>query len=95
MVKEADFQAKIVRWLKSKKCIVLKYQQNATTHAGIPDIIFLKDGFWGAIEVKKSSKARVRPGQKENVEKMNEMSWAKFVFPENWDETKSELEQML
>ena len=94
-MKEADFQSKIVKWLRSKGCMVLKYQQNATTRAGIPDIIFLKEGFWGAIEVKKSKTAKYRPGQKEMVAKMNEMSWAKAVYPENWDETKKELEVIL
>ena len=95
MMKEADFQKTIVRWLRSKGCLVLKYQQNATTRAGIPDIIFLKEGFWGAIEVKKSKTAKYRPGQKEMVAKMNEMSWAKVVFPENWADTRKELEIML
>ena len=94
-MKEADFQSKIVKWLRSKGCMVLKYQQNATTRAGIPDIIFLKEGFWGAIEVKKSKTAKFRPGQKEMVAKMNEMSWAKAVYPENFDETKKELEEIL
>lgn len=94
-MKEADFQSKIVKWLRSKGCMVLKYQQNATTRAGIPDIIFLKEGFWGAIEVKKSKTAKFRPGQKEMVVKMNEMSWAKAVYPENFDETKKELEEIL
>ena len=95
MTLEKDFQSKIVKWLRSKGCMVLKYQQNATTRAGIPDIIFLKEGFWGAIEVKKSKTAKYRPGQKEMVAKMNEMSWAKVVYPENWDETKKELETIL
>lgn len=94
-MKEADFQKTIIRWLRSKGCMVLKYQQNATTRAGIPDIIFLKEGFWGAIEVKKSKTAKYRPGQKEMVTKMNEMSWAKIVYPENWAETRKELEVML
>lgn len=92
---EKDFQKNIIKWLRSKGCLVIKYQQNATTRASIPDIIFLKDGFWGAIEVKKSKNAKCRPGQKEMVEKMNQMSWAKLVYPENWPETRKELEIML
>ena len=95
MVLEKDFQSKIIKYLRSKSCVVLKYQQNATTRAGIPDIIFLKEGFWGAIEVKQSKTAKYRPGQKEMVAKLNEMSWAKAVYPENWDETKKELEEIL
>ena len=92
---EKDFQAKVVKWLKAQHCIVLKYQQNATTRASIPDILFLKEGFWGAIECKKSKTAKYRPGQKEMVAKMDEMSWARVVFPENWSEIKGELEEIL
>lgn len=94
-MKESDFQSKMVKWLRAKGCVVLKYQQNATTRAAVPDIIFLKDGFWGAIEAKKSKTAKCRPGQKEMVAKLDSMSWAKLVFPENWDETRKELEQIL
>lgn len=95
MVKEADFQSKVIKWLRSQKCIVFKMQQNATTRIATPDILFLKDGFWGAIECKKSKNAKFQPGQKEMVAKMNEMSWAKAVWPENWEETKEELNFIL
>ena len=93
---EKDFQNTIAKWLRAKGCVVLKYQQNATTRASVPDLLFLKDGFWGAIEVKKSKTAKFRPGQKETVAKLNEMSWAKVVWPgENWEETKKELSDIL
>lgn len=95
MALEKDFQAKVVRWLKSKDCVVIKYQQNATTRAGVPDLIFLKDGFWGALEVKKAKNAPFRPGQKQMVEKLDSMSWAKVVYPENYDRIKKELEEIL
>ena len=36
MAKESTLQDKIIKWLRSQKCIVLKYQQNATTRAGVP-----------------------------------------------------------
>lgn len=92
---EKDFQAKVAKWLRSKGCMVLKYQQNATTRASIPDILFLKEGFWGALEVKKSKTAKYRPGQKEMVAKMDEMSYARVVYPENFDDIKAELEEIL
>lgn len=94
-MKESAFQQLVIKWLRAKGCVVLKYQQNATTRASIPDILFLKEGFWGAIEVKKSKTAKYRPGQKETVAKMDAMSWATVVYPENWPEVQKELEQML
>ena len=95
MTKESDFQAKIVKNLRAHGCIVLKYQQNATTRAGVPDIIGLKDGFWFALEVKRSRNAPFRPGQKEMIEKMDGMSFARVVYPENYEKVMAELEDML
>lgn len=94
-MREADFQSKIIKWLRAQGCIVLKQKMDATTHAGTPDILFLKEGFWGALEVKKSKTASVRPGQKENIAKMDEWSWARFVWPENWDTIRAELQEIL
>lgn len=95
MAKEADFQAKLIKWLRSKGCMVYKMQQNATTRLATPDVFFIKEGFWGAIECKASKSSKFQPGQKEMVEKLNEWSWAKVAYPENWDTIKSELEDIL
>lgn len=98
MAKEADLQSKIIKYLRSKGAIPLKYQQNATTRAGVPDIIFLKDGFWGAIEVKATKSSPFRPGQKAMVEKLDSMSWARVVWGgknSNWPEVQKELTEML
>lgn len=98
MVVERDFQKTVIKWLKSKGCIVLKYQQNATTRAALPDIFFLKDGFWGAIEVKKTKTSPFRPGQREMVAKLDSMSWAKIVWGgknSNWPEVEEELKEIL
>lgn len=98
MSKEVDLQSKIIKWLRSQKCIVIKYQQNATTRASIPDIIFLKEGFWGAIEVKKTKTSPYRPGQREMVAKMDNMSWARVIYggkDSNWPEVQKELTEIL
>ena len=95
MVKESDFQAKIIRYLKARGCVALKYQQNATTIAGVADIVFFKEGFYGWIEVKRAKNAPRRPGQEQFIQRMNEWSWARVVWPENWEETKKDLERIL
>lgn len=94
-ISEAAFQQSIIKWLRSKKCVVIKNQQNATTKIGVADLVFFLEGFYGFIEVKKSKTARLQVGQKEFIEKMNDWSWAKIVYPENWEETKTELEEIL
>jgi len=95
MAREADFQSKVIKYLRSKGCIVYKMQQNATTKAATPDIFFLHEGFWGAIECKATKSSKYQPGQKEMVEKLNEWSWAKVVWPENWVDVKEELDELL
>ena len=95
---ESDLQTKIIRWLRAKGAVVIKYQQNATTRAAIPDIIALKEGLWLAIEVKKTKTSPFRPGQKEMVAKLNDWSYARIVWGgknSNWPEVQKELEELL
>lgn len=95
MATEKDFQAKVIKYLKSKGCFTWKMQENATTQIGVADVFFCIDCFYGFIECKRSRNAKLRPGQKEFIEKMNEWSWAKICYPENWEETKKELDFLL
>lgn len=95
MVKEKDFQAQVIKWLKAQGCLVLKYEANATTRVGIADVFFCKEGFYGFLECKKAKNSTIRPGQKEFIAKVDAWSYGKIVYPENWAETKKELEVIL
>lgn len=92
---EAKFQADVIKWLKSKGCVVVKNQAGPGVPAGFPDITFFKTAFYGMLEVKKTKTSSHRPGQDKFIEKFDEWSYAKFVYPSNWDEVKAELEEML
>lgn len=94
---ESRLQAKIRAYLRSKGCYVIKTRPDAraSTPKGCPDIFFFKEGFWGAIEVKKDPKAPYKVLQKETLEKLDNWSWAKRVDPTNWPEIQAELEAML
>ena len=95
-VKEKDFQKTVIKWLKSKGCIVLKYQQNATTIAGVSDVFFCKEGFYGFIECKKAKNSSLRPGQQAFINKVNEWSYGKIVWPGDcWEKAKKELDILL
>mgnify|MGYP006923216617 CR=1 FL=1 len=88
---ESKFQANLIRELKTAfpGCVVLK--NDSSYLQGIPDLsVFYKDK-WATLEVKKSEKASHQPNQDYYVEKMNEMSYSKFVYPENKDEVLDEL----
>lgn len=92
---ESNLQSQIIKFLKGKKCYVIKTKPGLGTPIGCPDIIFLYEGFWGAIEVKSSPTAEYQPLQKETLEKFNSWSWARKVDPSNWNLVKSELERIL
>ena len=95
MSTETNLQSVITKHLRGKGCYVLKTRPGVGTPDGCPDIIFLYEGFWGAIEVKASSKAKWQPLQKPTLEKLNAWSWAKRVDPTNWPEVRAELDSML
>lgn len=95
MSKESNLQSNIRKYLKSKGCYVLVIRPQPGIPDGCSDILFMLEGFWGAIEVKDSPTAKWQPLQKETLEKFDNWSWARRVDPTNWDTIKQELEGML
>lgn len=92
---ESNLQSNIRHYLKSKGCYVLIIRPQPGIPDGMSDILFMLEGFWGAIEVKKNPGAQYQPLQKETLDKFEEWSWARRVDPSNWPEVKQELEAML
>ena len=90
---ERDFQKNLIKDLKSmfKGCIVMK--NDSSYIQGIPDLMILFKDKWASLEVKKSAKASKRPNQKYYVDTMNDMSFSRFIFPENRDSVLTELKE--
>ena len=94
--KEAALQGKIIRWLKSKGFVVIKLSATPGVPSGIPDVLFLLDGGgWGFLEVKSGPNARFQPLQKHWLAKLDDMFFARAVWPENWDFIKKEIENIV
>lgn len=93
---ESKLQSDIRRYLKTEKgCYVLVIKPQPGIPDGCPDIIFMKEGFWGSIEVKKDPKAEYQPLQEETIAKHDDWSFSRRVDPTNWHEVKAELEDIL
>lgn len=90
---ESDFQSSLIREIKErfKGCMVMKLDANYIQ--GIPDLLILYKKKWATLECKKETKSSKRPNQPYYVNKMNEMSFSRFISPENKEEVLNELQQ--
>ena len=74
-----------------KDCIILK--NDSGYKQGIPDLLILFKDKWAALEIKRDGKASHRPNQDYYVDKMNRMSFSRFIYPENKEEVLNELQE--
>ena len=92
-MKESKFQADLKKELKDRfpGCIITK--NDAGYIQGIPDLLILWNDKWATLECKKSANATHQPNQDYYVEKMNQMSFSAFIFPENKGAVLNDLER--
>ncbi len=92
-IPERRFQAKLIKEIKERfpGCIVLK--NDADYLQGIPDLTILHHDKWATLECKKNASAEKQPNQEYYVGYMNEMSFSRFICPENKEEVLDELQQ--
>ena len=86
---EAGFQDRLVKELKERfpGCIVSKqsYPQ------GFPDLLILYKNKWATLECKKKEGSKHQPNQDAWVVITNNMSFSRFIYPENREEVLDEL----
>ena len=89
---ESGFQDRLIDKLKElfPGCMVFKMDQIQ----GIPDLLILYKDKWASLECKRTARAKKQPNQEYYVGKMNEMSFSRFVSPENKEEVLDELQQI-
>ena len=90
---ERDFKRGVVKDIKNmfEGCIVTKLDPSHTQ--GIPDLLVLHKDKWATLECKRNAKAERQPNQEYYVNKMNEMSFSRFIYPENKEEVLNELRE--
>lgn len=72
-------------------CLVLHL--DPTEIQGIPDLLILHQEQWASLEVKKSATASHRPNQDWYVNKMMDMSYSAFIYPENEEEILNDIQR--
>ena len=92
-MKESSFQSNLIKEIKDMfpGCIVTK--NDSGYMQGIPDILILYKNKWATLECKKSLNANKQPNQEYYVERMNEMSFSRFICPDNKEEVLNDLQQ--
>lgn len=90
---ERKFQSELIREIKERfdDCVVLKTDPNYIQ--GFPDLLILYKNHWAALECKRTKDSPRRPNQEHYVNKLNEMSFSRFVHPKNKETVLNELQQ--
>lgn len=91
-MKESQFQAELIKDIKKRfpGCVVLKNDPEYIQ--GFPDLTVFYNKHWAALECKRSSNSPHRPNQDFYISYLNDMSFARFISPENKEEVLSDLQ---
>lgn len=91
MKKESEFQRNLKKELRTlfPGCIITKLDSGDIQ--GIPDLLILYKDKWATLENKRSAKASRQPNQEYYVDMMDDMSFSRFIYPENKDKVLDEL----
>lgn len=93
MKRENSFQAELIAEIRSRFEGALVLKNDSGYIQGIPDLLVLYKNRWAALECKRSLFSPHQPNQDWYVSRMNEMSFAAFICPENKEEVLHGMEQ--
>ena len=93
-MKESKFQGDLRKEIERRFPGSMVLKNDSSYIQGIPDLsVFYKDKY-AFLECKKSKNEKHQPNQDRYVEKIDEMSFARFVYPENKEEVLNELQRL-
>ena len=88
---ESQFQKSLMDEIKATYpgCVIIKNDSGYIQ--GFPDWTIFYNDKWAVLEAKKDKGAKKQPNQPYYVDKLDKMSFSRFVYPENKDEVLKEL----
>lgn len=95
MKEEQKLQTKLATALRALGAKVIKQDPTIGRQRGIPDLLILKDGWWGMIECKAHKNSKKQAGQTDWILWASQNSYGRFVYKENYDEVLAELKEIL
>lgn len=93
MKKENAFQAELIKKIKDRFVGAIVLKNDSSYKQGIPDLTVLYENKWAALECKKDDKSHHQPNQDYYISKMNDMSFARFISPENQEDILNEMDE--
>ncbi len=90
---ESKFQSDLKKEIEERLPSSIVVKNDSSCIQGIPDLTVFYQDRWATLECKREEKSTHRPNQDYYVNRMNEMSFSSFVYPENREEVLNRLEE--
>ena len=90
---ERKFQSMLIKDLKKLFFLFIFMKTDYGYLQGIPDLLILYDNKWASLECKQSAGAKKQPNQAYYVDKLDKMSFSRFICPENKEEVLNDLQR--
>jgi hypothetical protein len=95
MASESALQSAIIKELEREYPGAVVLKTDPSYIQGFPDLLFLQKSFWAALEVKRTKTSARQPNQEYWVNKLDLLSFSKFIYPTNMDRVFDELNAAL
>ena len=93
MKKESKFQKNLIKEIEERFPGAMVLKNDSKYIQGIPDLSVFYKKHWATLECKRSKNERHQPNQDGYVDKMNDMSFSSFIYPENKEEVLDAMER--
>lgn len=93
MKKENQYQRELIKKIKKRFPDSIVMKNDSGYIKGIPDLTILNGKSWATLECKREKDAEHQTLQNYYVNRMNNMSYSSFIYPENEEAVLNEMER--